>query len=189
MTSYTLCAATGDELDKAIAIDEAAGLLFAEAGLTIELTSEHPFVVAERGRWRDAIARGVLWFACHGADPIGFSALGRADELAYLEQLAVRPEHGRRGVGTMLLDAACAHAKQSGESELWLTTYAHLAWNKPYYERNGFTVVAESSCSSALRALLQEQRAILPAPARERIATCVSSDDTLQPLPPRWSVQ
>jgi GNAT superfamily N-acetyltransferase len=169
MTSYSLRAATGDELDKAIAIDEAAGLLFIEAGLTIDLPGDHPFVVAERESWRRAIERGQLWFACHAADPIGFSALGRAGDLAYLEQLAVRPEHGRRGVGSMLLDAACAHTRQSGASELWLTTYAHLGWNKPYYERHGFTVVAESRCSPELRAHLQAQRATLPAP-EQRIA-------------------
>jgi GNAT superfamily N-acetyltransferase len=167
--TYTLRAAASDELDQAIAIDDAAGLLFAEAGLSIDLSGAHPFVVAERARWRSAIAQGQLWFACAAAEPIGFSALGRAGALAYLEQLAVRPEHGRRGVGTMLLAAACAHATQSGDSELWLTTYAHLGWNRPYYERHGFSVVPESHCSAELQAHLAEQRATLPAP-NERIA-------------------
>jgi GNAT superfamily N-acetyltransferase len=169
MPSYTLRPATHDELDDAIAIDEAAGQLFVDAGLTIDLPSEHPFVVAEREAWRRAIEHGQLWVACHGAEAVGFSALGRAGDLAYLEQLAVRPEHGRRGVGTLLLDVACAHARKSGESELWLTTYAHLAWNRPYYERNGFAVLAESRCSHELRELLQAQRATLPAP-EQRIA-------------------
>lgn len=167
--SYTLRAAASDELDQAIAIDDAAGLLFAQAGLAIDLRNDHPFVVAERARWRDAIAKGQLWFACQDGEPLGFSALGRAGAHAYLEQLAVRPEHGRRGVGTMLLEAACDHARQQGNSELWLTTYAHLAWNKPYYERQGFTVVPESHCSPELQAHLAEQRATLPAP-NKRIA-------------------
>lgn len=169
MTSYTLRAATGDELDKASSIDDAAGLLFAEAGLSIDLQSDHPFVVAERARWRAAIAQGQLWFACHASVPIGFSALGRVGEHAYLEQLAVLPEHGRRGVGTMLLNTARDCALHNGESALWLTTYAHVAWNKPYYERHGFVVVPESQCSPELRAVLTEQRATLPAPT-ERIA-------------------
>lgn len=167
--TYTVRAAASDELDQAIAIDDAAGLLFAEAGLSIDLSSDHPFVAAERARWRSAIAQGQLWFACTGAEPVGFSALGRAGALAYLEQLAVRPEHGRRGVGKMLLTTACDHAKRSGNSELWLTTYAHVAWNKPYYERHGFSAVPESQCSPELQAHLAEQRAALPAPS-ERIA-------------------
>jgi len=170
MTTYTLRSARADELQQAISIDDAAGLLFAQAGLPIDLANDHPFVVAERARWRSAIDQGQLWFACdRDAEPVGFSALGRAGALAYLEQLAVRPEHGRRGVGKMLLDAASQHALQSGDSLLWLTTYAHLAWNKPYYERHGFVVVPESRCSPELRALLAEQRDTLPAPS-ERIA-------------------
>jgi len=167
--TYTLRAAAIDELDQAIAIDDAAGLLFAQAGLAIDLSNDHPFVLAERARWRSAIAHGQLWFACEAGEPVGFSALGRAGTQAYLEQLAVRPEHGRRGVGTMLLAAACDHAKQSGDSELWLTTYAHLAWNKPYYEHHGFSVVPESRCGHELQAHLAEQRATLPAP-EERVA-------------------
>jgi GNAT superfamily N-acetyltransferase len=167
--TYILRAAASHELDHAVAIDDAAGFLFGRAGLSIDLSSDHPFVVAERDRWRSALAQGQLWFACQEVEPVGFSALGRAGELAYLEQLAVRPEHGRRRVGTMLLTAACDHAKQSGDSELWLTTYAHLAWNKPYYERQGFSVVPESHCSPELQAHLAEQRATLPAP-EERVA-------------------
>jgi GNAT superfamily N-acetyltransferase len=166
---YTLRTAASHELDHAIAIDDAAGFLFGQAGLSIDLSSDHPFVVAERARWRSALAQGQLWFACQEGQPVGFSALGRAGELAYLEQLAVRPEHGRRGVGTMLLAAACEQAKQSGDSALWLTTYAHLAWNRPYYERQGFSVVPESHCSPELQAHLAEQRATLPAP-EERVA-------------------
>lgn len=166
---YTLRAADGDELTKAVAIDDAAGLLFAQAGLAIDLPNEHPFVVAERQRWRRAIDAGQLWFACCASEPIGFCALGRAGPLAYLEQLAVRPEHGRRGVGTMLLDLACAYSQRAGDPELWLTTYAHLPWNRPYYERHGFIVIPEARCSSELQAVLAEQRAVLPAPS-ERIA-------------------
>ena len=169
MTAYVLRLAGVDELDTAMAIDDAASLLFKRLGLVVDLPSEHPFVLGERARWRGAIAQGQLWFACHGSEPVGFGALGRAGGAAYLEQLSVVPEHGRRGVGTMLLAAACAHLEHAGEHELWLTTYAHVPWNKPYYERQGFTVVAESQCNADLRAHLDEQRATLPDPA-QRVA-------------------
>jgi GNAT superfamily N-acetyltransferase len=167
--SYSLRVATTEDLAEAIAIDDAAGLLFVQAGVVVDLPADHPFVVAERARWRHAIGAGQLWFACDGGRPVGFSSLGQAGDLAYLEQLAVRPEHGRRGIGTLLLETACAHSRERGAAELWLTTYAHLAWNAPYYERHGFAVVPESQCNAALRAVLAEQRATLPAP-NERVA-------------------
>lgn len=166
---YTLRLARMDELPIAVEIDDAAGALYAQAGLAIALAPDHPFVVAEQARWRSAIEHGQLWFGCAGAQPVGFGALGRVGGLAYLEQLAVRPEHGRRGLGALLLAAACEHAERAGEAELWLTTYAHLPWNGPYYERHGFSLVPESRCSPELQAVLAEQRAALPDPS-QRIA-------------------
>lgn len=169
LEAFTLRLGRLDELPFAIAIDDAAALLFAQAGLSIDVSEQHPFVVAERARWRLAIEVGELWFACSGSQPVGFCALGRMGDLAYLEQLSVHPDHGRRGVGAMLLEQACAHSHARADRELWLTTYAHFAWNKPFYERHGFAVISEASCSRELQDALAEQRAVLPAP-EQRIA-------------------
>jgi GNAT superfamily N-acetyltransferase len=167
--SYTLRPAVADELELAVAIDDAAALLFAQAGMPLDMPNEHPFVLAERARWRRCLEAEQLLFACHAGEPIGFFALAHAGDRAYLEQLSVRPEHGRRGVGALLLSAAYARSRELGETELWLTTYAHLPWNKPYYERQGFEVIPEAQCNAALRALLEEQRAALPHP-EQRVA-------------------
>jgi len=169
---YSLRPATADELVLAVAIDDAATLLFTEAGIVFDLAETHPFVIAEHERWQRAIEAKQLWFACHATDaatPTGFSALARAGDSAYLDQLCVLPEHGRRGVGSLLLETACARCKERGDSELWLTTYAHVPWNQPFYERHGFEVVPEIQCNAALRELLAEQRAVLPFP-EQRVA-------------------
>ena len=63
---------------------------------------------------------------------------------------------------------------------LWLTTYAHLPWNRAFYERLGFGAVAETACSPGIVALLDEQRHWLPAPS-ERIAMCRLASGTLTP--------
>ncbi len=52
---------------------------------------------------------------------------------------------------------------------LWLTTYAHLPWNGPFYERHGFVVMRDNDCGPELRAILDEQRAVLPDP-KKRVA-------------------
>ena len=169
---YSLRLANADELALAVAIDDAAALLFSQAGIVFDLADDHPFMVAEHERWRRALEAKQLWFACSASDsqrPIGFYALARAGDCAYLEQLSVLPEYGRRGVGSMLLETACARCQERGDAEVWLTTYAHVPWNKPFYERHGFQVVPEAQCNAALRALLEEQRAFLPYP-EQRIA-------------------
>jgi len=166
---YKLHTAAAYELSHAIAIDDAASLLFKRAGCIVELSERHPFVVAERMRWRSAMAAGELWFACNADEPIGFSALGRVEGLSYLEQLAVVPEHGRRGVGALLLEKACSHSRARGDREIWLTTYAHLPWNAPFYARHGFARVSDTELDEGLRVVLSDQRGVLPEPA-QRIA-------------------
>jgi len=50
-----------------------------------------------------------------------------------------------------------------------MTTYTHLPWNRPFYERHGFVRVPESACPRGIVAILDDQRRALPAP-HERIA-------------------
>ena len=156
-----------DELSRLVAIDDAASELYAEAGLRISLSPDHPFVVAESIRWAEAVARGNAFVATDETDdPVAFAVMKFVDGKPYLDQLAVRPSCMRRGIGTALLREAIAWA---GDRALWLTTYAHLSWNAPYYQRNGFAPVPESACGPELRAILQDQRAALPHP-EQRIA-------------------
>jgi GNAT superfamily N-acetyltransferase len=169
LPAYEIRLAVDRELHDAIAIDEAAAQLYADAGLAIELADDHPFVVAERRRWQRALANAELFLAWAENEAMGFYALGRAGGRAYLEQLSVRPKYGRRGLGASLLEAACDYFRTRKYTELWLTTYGHLPWNRPFYERRGFHVAADTQCNQALRELLAEQRHALPDPA-QRIA-------------------
>lgn len=155
-------AARPDELHKFVAIDDAAGGLFAQAGLVIALEEGHPFVLAESLRWASAIEQGLAHVAvdCQNM-PIGFVTLSIVDGEPYLDQIAVLPSYMRRGVGTSLLHHAISWS--AGRS-LWLTTYAHLPWNGPYYERHGFVVINESECGPEICAILRAQREVLPDP-------------------------
>lgn len=167
MKSFSLRPARPDELHKLIAIDDAASELYAQAGLDLALTKDHPFVVAEAVRWAGAIEEGRAYVADDWQDePIGFVTLRLVDGEPYVDQLAVHPHAMRRGIGAALLRQAIAW---SADRALWLTTYAHLLWNKPYYRRHSFVSVPDSVCGAELRAILLEQRAALPDPDK-RIA-------------------
>lgn len=73
-----------------------------------------------------------------GRPAVGFARIEVVDGAAHLEQLSVHPEHGGRGLGGALLDAALAWARERGFPRVTLTTFADVAWNGPFYRRRGF---------------------------------------------------
>ncbi len=151
-----------EELDILISIDEASSELYEAAGIELELDHDHPFVMAESLRWSAAINKGCAYLALdQNNTPIGFITFGMVDDNPYLDQLSVHPDFMRQGVGGRLLGMAISW---SGDRSLWLTTYAHVSWNRPYYQRHGFVEVPEASCGPELRGILKEQRSVLPSP-------------------------
>lgn len=167
---FELRAGRGTELSTLVSIDDDACSLFVDAGFDVDLPPEHPYTSAEHARWQRVLdAGGTIVATTSAGDAIGFAALDVLDGDAYLEQLSVRRTFMRRGLGSALIAATVASALRSGASALWLTTYDHLPWNRPYYERQGFQRVAEESCGAGIRATLDHQRAWLPHPER-RIA-------------------
>ncbi|WP_432929131.1 GNAT family N-acetyltransferase [Microbispora sp. CA-135349] len=95
-----------------------------------------------------------------GRPPVGFALLGMVDGLTHLEQIAVRPGHGNRGIGTGLLDAVCAAATQAGTTAVTLTTFRDVPWNAPWYARRGFRVVHPHEWGPELTALVEHERAL-----------------------------
>lgn len=151
-------------------IDDDASTLFAEHGVAIELAPDHPFARTEVARWLASAEQGRAFFALDDAGrPVGFAALDWLDGQPYLDQLSVRRRAMRRGVGARLLQHAEDWARSLAARELWLTTYAHLPFNRPYYERRGYVVMPEEACGPGIVHHLQEQRRHLPAP-QQRVA-------------------
>ncbi len=73
-----------------------------------------------------------------GSAVIAFVHVLELDQIAHLEQLSVLPEHGRRGHGRVLVEAAKNEARRRGYQSLSLRTYADVPWNGPFYARAGF---------------------------------------------------
>ncbi|HEX6397503.1 MAG TPA: GNAT family N-acetyltransferase [Steroidobacteraceae bacterium] len=162
---------TGDPADHAVLreIDDDAGLLFEQAGIVLNLPDDHEFVRTEHERWHGCLVAGGVLIAM---DPrglaVGFAAVSRLDTEPFLAQLSVRHGHMRRGIGSALLRAAL-DAVRADHAAMWLTTYSHLQWNRPFYERNGFVRIAERDCGDGVRAELALERRSLPQ-AEHRIA-------------------
>ena len=119
-------------------IEDAGGPQFRELfGDAIEPILLSP---ATDGRQR-AGEPGFLLVA--GEPPVGFVHVLLIDGHAHLEQLSVRPEHQRRGIGAALTRAAMDEARAQGFDRLSLCTYRDVPWNGPFYRGLGFTEVTE----------------------------------------------
>lgn len=159
--------ASAEEIDEMVSIDLDACTLYVEAGLDADLGPEHPYSIAERACWTRCARTGNAFLASLTNDvPVGLLVMDRIDDVPYLEQVSVRRAAMGQGLGRRLLEHAIQWA---GREPLWLTTYAHVPWNRPFYERHGFVIIPESACPAGVVAILSDQRRALPAPG-ERIA-------------------
>jgi GNAT superfamily N-acetyltransferase len=157
------------DITEVIAIDDDACALYEVAGIRFDFGPDHPFATAEWASWTRATNAGSAFLAVSerlGPRPIGMLVMSRVAGAPHLEQLSVRMSAQRRGIGRRLLMHAIEWA---GREPLWLTTYAHLAWNRPFYERHGFVAVPDADCPPAIVAILEEKRRWLPEP-HQRIA-------------------
>jgi GNAT superfamily N-acetyltransferase len=167
---FAMRVGTVEEIDTLWEIDTDAGMIFDRAGLFLDLPPDHEFAIAERSRWQRCLASGGVLLAIDASGrSLGFAACGMLDAEPYLEQLSVRSAAMRCGIGSALLHAAEYNVRLGGGRTMWLTTYGHLPWNRPFYERAGYVVVREEECGPDIRGELNFQRRWLPAP-QERVA-------------------
>jgi GNAT superfamily N-acetyltransferase len=160
-----LRAARADEFEILCDIDTDASRLFDQVGLELTPANSLEFTAAERSRWLECLQMGTTFVASgQFGKPVGFAAVRVLDGECYLEQLSVRMSAMRNGIGTALLNAAECLAAETRTRTLWLTTYRHLPWNAPFYERAGFVIVPVTQCGKEMLFELALQRRLLPEP-------------------------
>ncbi|WP_428667713.1 hypothetical protein [Reyranella sp.] len=113
-------------------IENAADQRFARVGLqrVVDMPG-HSIAALEHGR-----RHGLLWVAIEPrGHVVGFALI----------------EIKR---GTALIERCAATARALGHEPLYLTTYRDVAWNKPFYQRRGFTEVPRGALDRTLRGVL-----------------------------------
>lgn len=118
-------------------VDLAASALFETTGL-IDDGPDGPSPIPTRAL-EAGIESGLLSIALHDDQIIGFVLSRKISPDLYLEQVSVRPEFGRRGVGTALIEHVIAQADDLRLRGVILSTFRDLAWNGPFYARLGFS--------------------------------------------------
>jgi GNAT superfamily N-acetyltransferase len=99
-------------------------------------------------RW---LQGGGIWVALDArGSVVGFAAAGEVEGEAFLIELDVHPDHGRRGLGRRLIELVRVWGLERGYEILQLSTYADVDWNAPYYERLGFRILTEDELGPGL---------------------------------------
>lgn len=152
--SYHIRLARPAELPALPAIERAAAALFAPYGLEAlfgDVLTPPQALAAGR-------AAGLLWVAVDEHDqPVGFALATKMPHSLHLDELDVLPEHGRRGLGTRLVETILQQARQRGYPAVTLTTLETVPWNAPFYRRLGFRVLPPPEMPAELKALLAEE--------------------------------
>jgi ribosomal protein S18 acetylase RimI-like enzyme len=101
---------------------------------------------SERRAWVAVDALGAV---------VGFAVAWVFAGEGHLDELAVLPAHGRRGLGRTLVDEVVAWTAAQGLPSVTLTTFRDVPWNRPYYEKLGFEAV--TTLTPELRRLVDAQ--------------------------------
>lgn len=146
MDDVTIRAARSDEHARLEDVERTADTV-----LEALLRPERPFTptpAAER-----ASAPGFTLVAEDGTGRlVGFVHVLEDGDGAHLEQVSVLPDHGRRGIGRVLVEAACAGARERGHRSITLRTFADVPWNAPFYRSAGFVESEPSDAAQLARA-------------------------------------
>ena len=132
---YRIRGGTPEDDARLVAIENAAGRLFADHG--------YP-AIAEDGfenaaQLRNILSGGDMFVAVDGDDcPVGFAFARPLADWLHLRELSVDPAHGRKGLGRALVNAVVAAARSAGLAGVTLTTFRTVPFNQPFYESLGF---------------------------------------------------
>jgi GNAT superfamily N-acetyltransferase len=137
----------------------------------IHIASRAPFVEVHRTEFsrlpsvsdemlEQCVGEEGLLVAVGRYGPVGFGLCERLGPGCHLQQLSVLPERARRGIGSAILDGLLELSLERGDAAMTLITYADIAWNRPFYARRGFRVVARERAPEHLLRLLDEERGL-----------------------------
>lgn len=150
---YTIIQARRKDLPFLPAVELAAARMLmghAPESVLNETTSDEELFAAQ--------SKGRLWVAIADDVPVGFAHSKVLDpEVIHLAEIDVLPEHGRRGIGTQLVEAVCRCAAANDYRYVTLTTFRHVPWNMPFYARLGFEEIPFTELAPSLRSIIADE--------------------------------
>lgn len=89
--------------------------------------------------------------------PVGFIVAKFLPGSCFIVELDVHPDFGRRGIGSALVEACCKGAMAHHRRQVTLTTFRHVPWNIPFYQRLGFQTLPAAQWSPEIKAIVEHE--------------------------------
>ncbi|MEM1391665.1 MAG: GNAT family N-acetyltransferase, partial [Pseudomonadota bacterium] len=153
---YFLSLGEVGDIPALIAVDKAASALFAHTGL-VEPDALDDHVPAEIFEQAMAVGDVVTVYNHHGW-PVGFAMFSVRGNGLYLDQISVHPDHGKQGLGRILVYAVIAEAEARRLGHVSLSTFRDLRWNGPFYASMGFVEMDRSKMEPYMLEIEDAQR-------------------------------
>lgn len=152
--SYRIRLARPEEVPRIDEIEDKAGTLFSGLGLINEKL-DTSFPVDDLVR---LVAMKQVWVATTENDlPVGVVIASVRDGTAYVEEMAVLPAHGKRGLGGRLLATVCNWAQTEGHTAITLSTFRDVPWNGPFYRKQGFRELQPAEWTPGMSAIRKKE--------------------------------
>ncbi len=153
--NYGICQADVTHLPFLNSIEMAAATIFPPGFLPAHvLLDKVPLTIL-----REAMEQSCLWVVLHeGRTPVGYALFQARDGATLLAQLDVHPDQGRKGLGAALVNHVIGEVKKRDLLPLYLTTFANIRWNAPFYSKLGFLEIPPDDQPDFIRAILQEEQ-------------------------------
>ena len=137
-------------------LERAAAGLFSDIDLPDHLRNE----TISKQKLMDAQQMGLLLVALEdGTKPVGFAVTQKVGSILHLLELDVHPNYQRQGIGTELMKNIDMLAQKNGCWSITLTTFRHVEWNAPWYERQGFRILRKDEITEHLSNILAQEKA------------------------------
>ncbi|ESA32251.1 acetyltransferase domain protein [Leptolyngbya sp. Heron Island J] len=107
-----------------------------------------------------ALRQHHLWVAVWPTVPptiVGFIVVDRLPDGYFIIELDVLPTYGRRGIGSALIRQVLQSAWVQGLTTVTLTTFRHVPWTMPFYQRLGFEIVVPEDYTPNIRTIVDHE--------------------------------
>jgi len=102
----------------------------------------------------------LLYIADFNGEIVGFVMSRMLGKFAHLQQLSVMPDHGKKGIGSLLLKKMIEQVSLKNYPEITLTTFSDVRWNAPFYRKWGFVEVNDYTDYPELQQIHESEKMI-----------------------------
>lgn len=144
-----------DDAIKLPEIERSAGQLFATLD-DLSWISEHGVQGVENHL--KFIEKQAHWVAVDAhSEPVGFIMTQDLPESLFIHELSVSEAWQNQGIGKLLIQKVINKAIENQFSAVTLTTFRHVPWNEPFYQRLGFVILPNNEIPASLQAILTHE--------------------------------